>query len=240
MWLFVGLSLAATLTAFIAAVAGTAGGLILIAIMAFVFPPQILIPLHTVIQLGVSSSMLISRWRFFMRGTLTPFILGTGIGAALGGKIFVNLPEHLLLMILGTSMLFLTWVPAIARFGPERGRFVFVGFITTFLGVFISATGSLLAAFTAAASADRRQHIATLGGLMSIVHIAKIVTFTILGVEFGPYAPLVLSMIFASWIGIAIGKPVLNIIPERLFRISFQIILTLLSLRLITKAFGWG
>ena len=238
-WLFAGLSFAALVTAFIAAVAGTAGGLILIAIMAFVFPPALLIPLHTVIQLGVSSSMLLSRWRYFMRDTLAPFIIGTAVGAAIGGRIFVNLPESILLIILGVSMLILTWIPAIARFGPERGRFVFVGFITTFLGIFISATGSLLAAFTAAAAPDRRNHIATLGGLMSIVHIAKLVAFGILGVEFGSYAPLVAAMILTSWIGIFLGRPVLDRIPERLFRITFQIILTLLSLRLIAKAVGW-
>lgn len=238
-WLFAGLSFAAMVTAFIAAVVGTAGGLILIAIMAFVFPPALLIPLHTVIQLGVSTSMLLSRWRDFMTETLFPFIIGSIIGAAIGGQIFVNLSEAILLFILGISMLILTWVPAIARFGPDHGRFAFVGFIATFLGVFISATGSLLAAFTAAAAPDRRNHIATLGGLMSIVHIAKLVTFGFLGVEFGSYAPLVVAMIATSFVGIWLGKPVLDRIPERLFRITFQVILTLLSLRLIAKALGW-
>jgi len=95
------------------------------------------------------------------------------------------------------------------------------------------------AASARAASPDRRNHIATLGGLMSIVHIAKLVAFGILGVEFGSYAPLVAAMILTSWIGIFLGRPVLDRIPERLFRITFQIILTLLSLRLIAKAVGW-
>ena len=51
-WIFAGLAVAALLTALITAVSGTAGGLILLAIMAFVFPPVLLIPLHTVVQLG--------------------------------------------------------------------------------------------------------------------------------------------------------------------------------------------
>lgn len=48
--IFAGLAGAALLAAFIAAVSGTAGGLILLAIMAFVFPRVLLIPLHTLIQ----------------------------------------------------------------------------------------------------------------------------------------------------------------------------------------------
>ena len=110
--------------------------------------------------------------------------------------------------------------------------------MTTFLGMFISATGSLLATFTAAVAPDRRNHIATLGGLMCIVHVAKIAAFGILGVGFGNYAPLMAAMIAMSFVGIWLGKLVLDRIPERLFRIAFQIILTVLALRLILIAAG--
>ena len=136
LWVFAGLAIAALLTAFISAVAGTAGGLILLAIMAFVFPPFLLIPIHTVVQLGSSASMLTSRWRYLMRGTLLPFTVGSIIGAAIGGQIFVSLPQNILQLILGVCILVLAWVPKIAHFGPERGRFVFVGFVATFLGIF--------------------------------------------------------------------------------------------------------
>jgi uncharacterized membrane protein YfcA len=106
-----------------------------------------------------------------MRSTVLPFALGSFIGAAIGGQIFVSLQQSILQMILGISILVLAWVPRIARFGPERGRFVFVGFLTTFLDMFIAGT----------------------------------------------------------WL----GKMILEPIPERLFRISFQIILSVLALRLI-------
>jgi uncharacterized membrane protein YfcA len=238
LWIFAGLAIAALLTAFIAAVSGTAGGLILLAIMAFVFPPVLLIPIHTVVMLGVSASMLASRWRYLMRDTVLPFTLGSIIGAAIGGQIFVSLPQSTLQVILGVSILVLAWVPQIARFGPQRGRFVFVGFITTFLGVFISATGSLLATFTAAVAPDRRNHIATVGGLMAIVHIAKLAAFGILGVGFGSYAPLMAAMIATSFVGTWLAKMALDRIPERSFRIAFQIILTVLALRLIWIAAG--
>ena len=235
-WVFAGLSLAAAGTAFIAAIVGTAGGLILIAVMAFVFPPALLIPVHTVVQLGAAASMAISRWRYLMRDMVLPFTVGTAIGAAIGGQIFISLPESILLLTLGISILALAWIPKLARFGPERGRFVFIGFVVTFLGIFISATGTLLAAFTAAIAPDRRNHIATLGGLMSIVHIAKLAAFGLLGVSFGEYWPLIAAMIATSFIGTYIGKYALDRIPERIFRIAIQTMLTLLALRLIWVA----
>lgn len=235
-WVFAGLSAAAMGTAFIAAIVGTAGGLILIAVMAFVFPPALLIPVHTVVQLGAAASMAISRWRYLMRDMVLPFTIGTAVGAAIGGRIFVSLPESVLLLALGVSILLLAWIPKLARFGPERGRFVFIGFVVTFLGIFISATGTLLAAFTAAIAPDRRNHIATLGGLMTIVHIAKLAAFGLLGVSFGGYWPLIAAMIATSFLGTYIGKYALDRIPERIFRIAIQTMLTLLALRLIWVA----
>ncbi len=237
-WIFAGLSGAALVTAFISSVSGAAGGLILLATMALVFPPVLLIPLHTIVQLGASTAMVAAHWRHLMRDTVLPFALGAIIGAAMGGRIFISLPESVLQAILGVSILVLAWVPRIARFGPERGRFVFVGFLTTFLGVFISATGTLLATFTAAVAPDRRNHIGTLGGLMCIVHVSKLAAFGVLGVEFGSYAPLMATMIALSFAGTWLAKLALERIPERLFRITFQIILTVLALRLIWIATG--
>jgi len=235
---FAGLSLAALVTAVISAIAGTAGGLILLGILAFVFPPVILIPVHTVVQLGAAVSMAISRWQFLIRETVVPFTIGSVIGAAIGGRIFVSLPETTLQMVLGVSILILAWIPRLARFGPELGRFAFIGFVVTFLGIFVSATGTLLGAFTAAISPDRRNHIATIGVLMTIVHIAKVVAFGVLGVKFGSYAPLMAAMIATSFIGTWIGKKALDLIPERVFRIALQTILTALALRLILVAAG--
>jgi uncharacterized membrane protein YfcA len=237
-WIFAGLAGMAMVTAFISSMAGAAGGLVLLATMAMVFPPVLLIPLHTVVQLGASVAMVSAHWRHMMRETVLPFALGVTIGAALGGRIFISLPEAALQAILGISILVLAWVPRFARFGPVRGRFVFVGFLTTFLGMFISATGTLVGAFTSAHAPDRHNHIATLGGLMFIVHVAKLVAFGLLGVHFGSYAPLLAAMIAMSFVGTWIAKMALQRTPERMFRLAFRVILTVLALRLLWIAAG--
>ena len=90
--LFVGLAVASFVTAFIGVFTGTAGGVILLAIMAMVMPPAAVIPVHTVVMLGTGLSRTLIMWRFVMRGTLLPFIAGAAVGAAAGARVFVALP----------------------------------------------------------------------------------------------------------------------------------------------------
>lgn len=235
-WIFSGLVLAAFFTTFLGIVSGAAGGLVLLAIMAMVFPPAVLIPVHTVVQLGAGSSRTMIMWRYVMRDTLLPFLGGAVLGAVLGAQIFVSLPTAVLQGILGAFIILLAWLPSFARFGPARGRFAVLGFGATFLGMFVSATGTLLAPFVASASPDRRNHAATLAALMSMVHITKIVAFGVLGIAIGAYLPLIGGMIVMAASGNFVGSKVLNHMPERAFRIVLQVVLTLLALRLLWVA----
>jgi uncharacterized membrane protein YfcA len=173
-----------------------------------------------------------------MRGTLLPFLVGSAIGAALGAKVFVALPIGWLQAILGGFILLVTWLPSLGRIGAERGRFVVLGFATTFLGVFVSATGSLLAPFVASASPDRYKHVATLGALMAMAHIAKLVAFGLIGVAIGSFIPLMAAMIAAGALGNWLGEAALHRTSEQRFRRILQIVLTVLGLRLLWGAAG--
>lgn len=233
--LFLGLTAASGVTAFLGVFTGTAGGIILLGVMALVMPPAALIPVHTVVMLGSGITRTMMMWRYVMRGTVLPFLVGAVIGAAAGAKIFVSLPTHWLQLILGGFMLLVTWMPNLGRIGAERGRFAVLGFGTTFLGVFVSATGTLLSPFVASATPDRRIYVATVGALMSIVHIAKLVAFGFLGFAIGSFAPLIAAMIAAGAVGNWLGEIALIRTPEKRFRLMLQLILTALGLRLL-----WG
>jgi len=232
-WVFAGLALASLVTSFIGVVTGTAGGLVLLSILALVFPPAILVPMHTVVQLGTGSSRAIIMWRYILRGTLLPFFAGCVLGAAVGAQIFVALPTAVLQGAMGTFILVLAWLPKFTRTGGETGRFAVLGFGTTFLGMFVSATGSLLAPFVAGASPDRRNYAATIATLMAMGHIAKLIAFGLLGISLTAHAPLIVVMIAAAALGSWLGSRALDRMPERAFRIIFQILLTGLALRLI-------
>jgi uncharacterized membrane protein YfcA len=241
--LLAGLSLASFVTAFIGVFTGAAGGVILLAIMAMVMPPTAVIPVHTIVMLGTGISRTVIMWRFVMRGTVLPFIAGSAVGAAAGAKVFVALPISWLQAILGAFILLVTWMPQLGRIGAQRGRFAVLGFGAVFLGVFVSATGTLLAPFIASAAPDRYSLAATMGALMTITHIAKLVAFGFIGFAIGSFVPLMASMIVAGALGNWIGELALHRTTERRFRLVFQLILTLLGLRLLwsaVPAMGWS
>jgi uncharacterized protein len=233
--MFLFLSFASFATTFIGVFTGTAGGLILLAIMAVVMPPASVIPVHTVVQLGAGVTRTMIMWRYVMRSTLPPFIVGAALGAFAGAKVFVALPVSYLQGILGFFILVVTWLPKLGQFGAERGRFALLGFVATFAGIFVSATGTIVAPFVASAAPDRRNHAATLGALMMFVHIAKMVAFGFIGFAMGDYVPLMAAMIAAGAIGNWLGEEALHRISEERFRLLLRFFLTALGLRLL-----WG
>jgi uncharacterized membrane protein YfcA len=236
--LFAGLSAASFVTAFIGVFTGAAGGVILLGMMAMVMPLAVVIPVHTVVMLGSNISRTMIMWRFVMRDTLLPFILGAVIGAAAGAKVFVALPIAWLQAILGSFILLVTWVPNLGRVGALRGRFASLGFVTVFVGVFVSATGSLLAPFIASATPDRHNLAATMGALMGIAHLAKIAAFGFIGFAVGEFIPLMAAMIVTGAAGNWLGEVALHHTSERRFRLILQLVLTALGLRLLWSSFS--
>lgn len=235
-WLFAGLSFASFLTNYFSVVAGTAGGLMLLVLMAWFLPPAVLLPIHTLIQIGAGVSRVFSMWQYVLKGTIVPFTLGCVVGAALGAHIFVSLPQGLLLGVLGLFVLIITWLPQVGQFGPERGRFAVLGFGVTVLGVFVSATGTIVGPFVASTSPDRRNHVSTMAVLMVITHVAKMAAFAWIGFSVGAYLPLIVAMIAGGMLGNLAGEHTLNRMREEWFRTGFKIVMTILALRLLWDA----
>jgi uncharacterized membrane protein YfcA len=234
---FFGLTVASLVASFVGVFTGAAGGIVLLGLMAMVMPPLALIPVHTVVMLGSGITRTMIMWRNVMRPAILPFVIGSLIGA-----VFVALTTFWLELILGVFILLVTWMPKMGRVGAERGRFAVLGFMTTFVGVFVSATGTLLAPFVAASTPDRRIHVATMGALMMIAHIAKIAAFGFIGFAIGSYVPLMAAMIVAGAVGNWVGEVALEKTSERSFRLVLQVVLTLLGLRLLWSAAqsaGW-
>ena len=233
LWLFLGLSVASFATSYFSIVAGTAGGLMLLVVMAAFYPPAVLIPMHTLVQLGSGVSRVVAMWTWVMKGTILPFTIGCVAGAAVGAKVFIALPQALLMGVLGAFVLLITWAPQLGRFGPERGRFALLGFFVTVLGVFVSATGTVVGPFVASASPDRRNHVSTMSALMAITHIAKMGAFLWVGFALSAYMPLIVAMIASGMVGNWLGERQLNAMREEWFRVGFKVVMTLLALRLI-------
>lgn len=230
---FSGLALASFCTAFFGMITGAGGGPVLLALMAMVMPPAVLIPVHTVVQLGVGSSRTILLRRYILWPTVLPFLIGSVIGAAVAAPIFVSLPTAVLQGIVGLFILLVAWMPAFGRIGPEKTRFALLGCGMTFLAMFVSSTGSLLAPFIASISPDRRNYASTTAGLMSMSHIIKLVAFGLMGFAIGAYLPLMAAMIGTATLGNWLGRKVLFRLREDVFRVILKVLLTALALRLL-------
>lgn len=236
MWLFIGLTAASFCTHFFGMVTGSAGGLMLLAILATFFPPVVVVPLHTVVQLVSNIGRIFIMWSYVLRQFLVPFLIGSVIGATAGAQIFVSLPNGLLQGIIACFILLAMWLPKLAQLGGDSGRFGVVGFAATFLGVFVSATGTLVAPFVHHAAKDRRNYVATFGALMVIMHTTKLIAFIGVGIALHAYTPLIVSMIVSGIAATWVGRHVLDRVPEKFFRTVFRIILTLLAIRLLWVA----
>lgn len=233
---FLLLALASFCTSLFGMVTGAGGGPILLALMAMVLHPAILIPVHTVVQLGVGSSRVVIFYRYILRQTFLPFFAGSIVGAALGAPIFVSLPGAVLQAIVGLFILVIAWLPQFGQIGPEKGRFAFLGVIATFLGMFVSSTGSMIAPFVASISPERRNYAATTAALMAMTHVIKLVTFALMGFGIGAYLPLMAVMVTTAAFGNWVGGHMLVKMPEKTFRIVLKTLLTLLAVRLLWVA----
>lgn len=230
------LTLASFLTSFLGVATGAAGGVMLLGLMALALPPSVLLPLHTVVMLGSGITRTLIMWREVIRGTVLPFVAGATAGAVAGANVFVALPQSVLLLILGVFILIVTWLPKLGRIGAERGRFLVLGFFATFLGVFVSATGTVLAPFLASHAPNRYKMVATMGALMTFTHIAKLAAFGFIGFAIGSYVPLLAAMIAVGAAGNWVGELALHKMSEQRFRRVLQVVLTLLAMRLIWSA----
>ena len=230
---FIGFTVLSFFTAAFGIVAGLGGGVLMLGVMATIIPPAAVIPLHGAIQFGTNLSRNYIMWKHVAQEQIVFFSAGVVIGGIIGGNLVVALPTGPLQMILGAFILYACWAPKWGRRPYSHGWFFSLGGFGSLIGMFVGATGTVLAPFIAAANPDRRGYVATNSVLMTVVHGFKVIVFGFLGFAFGAYLPLILAMLVAAFFGNIFGQRVLERMPEKLFRRVFQIVLTLLAIRLL-------
>ena len=226
----------AFLGSFLTVALGIGGGVLVLATMAQVLPPTVLVPIHGVVQLGSNISRAFLMRRYILTSIVPAFLTGTIIGALLGAKLVFSLSMPLLQIILALFILYSVWMPKFSASSPGKSTFFAVGFGATLVTMFVGATGVLVSPFVSAACPDRQQYVGTHGALMTLQHSLKIIAFGALGFTYGPYIPLLCGMIVFGYAGTWCGAHVLLRIPEKAFRIGLKFVLTILACRLIYGA----
>tara|TARA_B100001013_G_C24535779_1_gene412593 strand:+ start:63 stop:842 length:780 start_codon:yes stop_codon:yes gene_type:complete len=237
---FITLCIASFFTSVISASFGLGGGLMLVTIMASILPPLAVIPIHGVIQFSSNLSRAMMMWNHIKFTWIMPFVIGTLFGAYIGGQIVFAIPKHLLQGIIGLFILYSLWGPSMRGINSSWATFAGIGAFASFTTMFVGGTGPLVAPFIRSTTYERRMTVATHAAFMSWQHGIKILTFGLLGFAFSTYAPLVIVMILLSILGSWFGKTFLTWMPEKVFRLAFNTVLTLLAIRLLYVALNHG
>ena len=190
------------------------------------------------IQLGSNSGRAILTWHHIDWKVIAAFAPGVLAGAGLGAWLLVDLPAHLWQLSIALFVLYLCWGPGLpkASFGPF-GVFI-ASAITSFVSLFVGATGPLVAAFIKQIHTDRFRTVATFGTAMTLQHAPKALVFGVAGFVFSEWLLFILAMIACGFAGTWLGLHLLKSINNRWFHTAFNLVLTLLALRLLWQAAG--
>lgn len=217
-------------SSFITVAFGIGGGAMLLAFMATLVPPAVLIPVHGVVQFGSNFGRTMTTLRHVTWHGMPMFAVGSVAGVAAGGAVAVNLPPWAVQVGVG---LFIAW--SVLAPPPQwmRRWSAVTGALSSLLTMFFGATGPFVAAYTKTLNLDRFGQVATHAALMTIQHGLKTVAFGFLGFAFGPWLALTLAMIAAGFAGTLAGSMVLNRISEQRFKLVLNAVLLLTAARLV-------
>ena len=238
LWAAASLTLLSFFTSFLAAAVGLGGGVIMLAVMAILLPPAAIIPVHAVVQIGSNAGRAMIMRRDIERKVAGLVIAGSVIGAILGGMLVVELPTGILLLAIGLFILQTQWLPLPKMAKTGKPGLLIGGAISSFLTMFLGATGPFLAAFTRPLIPAKERYVASHAAMMTIQHGLKIIVFGVLGFAFAPWLPLLIAMIGFGFLGTLAGRSVLLRLPDHLFNIGLKWVLTVAALRLIWDGVG--
>ena len=231
-----GLVVLSFITSMLTAAVGIGGGLLMLTVMVSFLPPIIVLPVHGVIQLGSNGGRLaVMRqhvdWRIWGY-----FAIGSILGVILAGQVFINLSIEVLRAVLGLFVLYAVWTPKLRPSNIALKGYTLVGIGTTFITMFVGATGPLVSSFLSPQKLGRERMVATLAACMTIQHGLKGIAFGVLGFYFQPWIPIIIVMIASGFLGTLLGRRILKKLPEQLFSRLFRIVLTVLAGRLFYLA----
>src|SRR5690606_11608196 len=200
-------------------------------------PPAAIIPVHGMVQLGSNISRASMTLRHINLRLFICFAPGALLGALLGSLFLVELPLALVQLCIAAFILLLCWGPPIPRIATSAVGTLVAAAITTFISLFVGATGPLVAAFVKQQQkGERFSTVATFAAAMCLQHAPKAIIYGAVGFGLDVcQMRIVLSSLpvaVAPWLGL----PLRGRLNDRRFTLIFNLLLTLLALRLVWQA----
>lgn len=217
-------------SSFITVALGIGGGAVMLAVLATLLPAAAIIPVHGLVQLGSNVGRAAMFMKFMRLDLLAAFSAGAVVGIILGGAMVVQLDAGWIQVGVG---LFILWSILARPPAFLRRSGLITGAFSSFLTMFFGGTGPFVATYVKAQELERHVHVGTHAMLMSVQHLLKTLAFGFLGFAFSSWAGLIVLIIAFGVFGTLAGKLVLARIDERRFKLTLNVVLAVLALRLI-------
>lgn len=208
-------------TAFLSAVFGMAGGLILMGVLAALLPVPAAMVMHGAVQSVSNGWRAVLLRRYILWKSIGWYLLGSAGVALVLLTVSIILPRPWLFIVLGLVPL-IVWVPrsvfALDATRPVQG--VACGVSVTGLNVIAGVSGPLLDTFFQNVDADRRAIVATKAATQVAAHGVKIAYYIAPALAAGEGGSfwLIALAIPLSVIGTTLGAKVLDGMSDIVFR----------------------
>lgn len=234
-WVFVVLVAGSFFASLANAMFSVGGALIILALTSTVLPVMAIVPMHSTLMIGSTIARIPLFWDHINWSVVRAFMIGSAIGAAIGARTYVELPETLIGTAIGILMLIALWLPAM-KWTPKNGApWIGVGFLHTFIST-VFAYGAVLHAVALQISDKRREVIGTMAGCLAAMSVFKISGYLWVGFNYGPYLHIIVASIIVSYFGSWLGKRIGEGVSDRAFRLAYRVLVTVTALRLIYVA----
>lgn len=227
------------LTSALTAAFGVGGGMAMLGALAGTVPPSVIIAVHGLVQVGSNVGRTFVQRAHAVWPLVARFTIGSLIGVVLGAAFVVALPERALLGVLGAFILLMAWAPKPRIPGLASSGMVIGGGISTFITMFVGATGPFVQSLLLPLGLDRRQLIATHAACTTMQHLLKVFAFGALGFAFADWLPVIAAMIVSGFAGTLMGTKLLERMSERLFLVTIKAMLTIVGIDLLRRAAGF-
>jgi len=208
------------------------GAMIILAVTSTVLPVVSIVPIHSTLLIGSTSTRVLFFWRQIDWKIAGPFLVGSVVAVAIGSRIYVELPDTIIATAISMVMLVAIWLPDV-RWRPKlRHPWAIVGFIHSLLST-LFAYGALLHAIILHTGLKRRQIVGTMAACLTGMSIFKISGYALNGFDYTPYFRIIVFSIAAAFLGTWVGKMVIDCISEALFRAVFRGLVTVTAVRLL-------
>lgn len=224
-----------TLGSLITSLTGLGGGTLILAGMLLIYPPILALPLHSFTQFSanaVRTGIFFKEVNWKVVGFYGLLMLPSAWGAA---KLFDLFNPSVLKIIVGLFIL-LSVIPwKIHPKGEPRARtFVLIGALSGFMGIFVGAVGPAVVPFFNRLKLSRNGILSTKSAGQMLLQLSKIIAFSgAAGINFLALKDHIGLLILGTLLGVAISIPIGKKISDEKFNLSVNILLGLISLKVL-------